>query len=126
MNWAPLLALVMCFAPMNAASAVCYDRNVKGEQLRFVLNGDDAFDTKTGLTWKRCSLGTAQAGRHGCKGEKMFVDLDTAIRLAKETSEGWRVPSGHQFQSHRMAMNNFHSPHRIYRLTTGNPRCKFS
>jgi hypothetical protein len=99
MKWALLLASVLYLASLNGAFAVCYDQNEKGEQRRLVLSGDEAFDTKTGLTWKRCSLGTAQAGRRGCRGEKMFADLDTATQLAKLMGEGWRVPSGPELES---------------------------
>jgi hypothetical protein len=45
----PALVLV-CLLPIGGASAGCYD-SANGVQHRFVLNGGDAFDRKTGLTW---------------------------------------------------------------------------
>lgn len=77
----PTLVLV-CLLPIGAASAGCYD-SANGVQHRFVLNGADAFDRKTGLTWKRCSLGTAWDGKGGCAGEMEFVSLDAAMQRAK-------------------------------------------
>jgi hypothetical protein len=96
---AVLIGLVLVLTPLNGAIAECYDRNGNAKQQRFVLNGGLAFDTKTGLTWKRCSLGTTYDGRRGCTGDKMFVNLDTAMRLANETGDGSRVPSGPELES---------------------------
>jgi hypothetical protein len=93
------LALILCLASPSVVFAVCYDRDGRGIQKRFALSGDEAFDTKTGLTWKRCSLGTTYDGVSVCKGEKMFLGLDAAMRAAKETGDGWRVPSGPELES---------------------------
>ena len=41
---------------------------------RFILNGGEAIDQKTGLIWKRCSL--------------------EAIQFARTEGAGWHVPSG--------------------------------
>ena len=62
---------------MTAAVSACYDR-ANGAQHRFVLNDGEAFDTKTGLSWKRCSLGTDWDGKRGCAGELSFASLDEA------------------------------------------------
>jgi hypothetical protein len=63
------------------------------------LKGDEAFDSKTGLTWKRCSLGTRADGGHGCVGEKAFVNFDQALLSAKAEGDGWHVPSGPELES---------------------------
>jgi hypothetical protein len=47
---------MLCVAPTAEAVAACYDR-ADGMQRRFILDGGEAHDTKTSLTWKRCSLG---------------------------------------------------------------------
>ncbi len=82
----------------GGASAGRYD-SANGVQHRFVLNGADAFDRKTGLTWKRCSLGTAWDGKGGCAGEMEFVSLDAAIERATAAGADWHVPSGPELES---------------------------
>jgi hypothetical protein len=80
-------------------SAACYDRTGASGQKRFVLKGDEAFDSKTGLIWKRCSLGTRADGAGRCAGEKAFVNLDQALRSAKAEGDGWHVPAGPELES---------------------------
>jgi hypothetical protein len=94
-----VLALVPVFLlPIGAASAGCYD-TARGLQHRFVLNGAEAFDRKTGLTWKRCSLGKTWDGKGGCTGETNFVSLDDARERAKSAGADWHVPSGPELES---------------------------
>ena len=93
----PALVLV-CMLPIGGASAGCYDGG-KGVQHRFVLNGGEAFDRKTGLTWQRCSLGKAWDGKGGCAGETNFVSLDDATERAKSAGAAWHVPSGPELES---------------------------
>ena len=90
------LALVLLNHPSAAA---CYDRSGPSGQKRFVLKSGEAFDSKTGLTWKRCSLGTRPDGTGRCAGEKIFVNLDQALRSAKAEGDGWHVPSGPELES---------------------------
>jgi uncharacterized protein DUF1566 len=90
------LGLVVLSHPSVAA---CYDRSGLPAQKRFILNGDEAFDSKTGLIWKRCSLGTMADGGRGCAGEKAFVNFDQALRSAKAEGDGWHVPSGPELES---------------------------
>ncbi len=92
------LAATLCVVMMTAAVAACYDR-ANGAQHRFVLNDGEAFDTKTGLSWKRCSLGTDWDGKRGCAGELSFASLDEAEQLAKAAGPQWRVPSGPELES---------------------------
>jgi len=94
----PLVVLAIMLSSMNATLADCYDR-VGGSQRRFVLNGAEAFDTRTGLIWQRCSVGTAWDGARDCRGEMAFVTLDQAKRLASAAGSGWRVPSGPELES---------------------------
>ena len=93
------VALVLvCLLPAKDALAGCYD-HANGVQRRFSLNGGEAIDRKTGLTWKRCSLGSAWDGRRGCAGETRFVSLDEATQLAKAEGPEWHVPSGPELES---------------------------
>ena len=83
----PALVLV-CLLPIGGAAAGCYD-SANGVQHRFVLNGAEAFDRKSGLRWKRCSLGTTWDGKGGCAGEMEFVSLDVAAQ--REAARGDRA-----------------------------------
>ena len=93
--------LVLAFAVVFARSAVasCYDRDASGRPVRFQLRGGEAFDTRTGLTWRRCSAGTSWNDRRGCEGETAYVGLDDAMRIAASLGGGWRVPSGPELES---------------------------
>jgi hypothetical protein len=93
------LFLTLILVLLSHPSAACYDRSSPSGQKRFILKGDDAFDSKTGLTWKRCSLGTKAEGGRGCVGEKAFVNFDQALRSAKAEGDGWHVPSGPELES---------------------------
>jgi len=92
-----LLAAALCFVPVKSTFAACYE-NPNGSP-RFVLNGGEALDTKTGLIWKRCSLGTSWDGERGCAGEMAFENLDDAVQAAKTEGPQWRVPSGPELES---------------------------
>lgn len=85
--------IVALFAVPVAALAGCYDR---GGVARFRLQEGEALDTRTGLVWQRCSLGTRWNGKDGCTGETAYLGLDDAMAEAKE---GWRVPTGPELES---------------------------
>ena len=89
------LALVALAHPV----AACYDGPTAHGPKRFIVKGDEVLDSKTGLTWKRCSLGTTAERGNRCAGEKAFVNLDQAVLLAKAEGNGWRVPSGPELES---------------------------
>ena len=93
-----VLAAGLCLAASQKTVAACYGR-ADGVERRFILDGGEAFDTKTGLTWQRCSLGMRWDSKEACAGEPMLASLDEAMRLAKEFGERWRVPSGPELES---------------------------
>lgn len=93
-----MLVAALSLLSLPAAVAGCYDRP-DGTPHRFVLNGGEARDGKTGLVWKRCSLGTTWDGKKGCSGDIAFANLDEAQRAAAAAGEGWRVPSGPELES---------------------------
>jgi hypothetical protein len=96
---AALFLTLGLFILSHPPASACYDRSGLPAQKRFILKGDEAFDRKTGLTWKRCSLGTRADGAGRCVGEKAFVNLDQAMRSAKAEGDGWHVPSGPELES---------------------------
>ncbi len=94
-----VLALALaCALPAEEASAGCYEP-INGVQRRFQLNGGEARDRKTGLTWKRCSLGMVWDRKLGCAGEMKFVSLGEAAQIAKAEGPEWHVPSGPELES---------------------------
>lgn len=62
---------------------------------RYILNGGEAYDTQTNLTWKRCSVGQTWTGS-GCAGAIKYLDFEKA----KEHAQGrWQVPSRKQLET---------------------------
>ena len=98
MKVASILAAALSLLAANEAAAGCHWTD-RGLQARFILHGDEAVDAKTGLIWKRCSLGLTWDDRQGCIGEIARVGLDYALQKAKEAGSEWRVPSGPELQS---------------------------
>ena len=82
-----LFALVLAtFALLHPAQARCIDPD------RFQLADDEATDRKTGLVWKRCSVGLEWLDRDGCRGAIRGLTLAEARDLSR-TNAGWRLPS---------------------------------
>ncbi|MBB1489660.1 DUF1566 domain-containing protein [Oceanospirillum sp. D5] len=61
--------------------------------VRFILHDATAFDTKTGLTWLRCSAGTYWDANAGCVGDVKIMSLTQAELYAANTGTDWRVPT---------------------------------
>ena len=57
---------------------------------RYALNGGEATDNETGLTWQRCSVGQTWKEGGGCTGTVETFDWKDAQRQARG---GWRVPT---------------------------------
>jgi hypothetical protein len=93
-----LATLLFCGLSIGDLMAGCYD-GARGARHRFVLKGGEAFDQKTGLTWKRCSLGLVWDGKRGCTGTVSYVSLDEATQAAKAEGAQWHVPSGPELES---------------------------
>jgi hypothetical protein len=63
---------------------------------RFTVNGAEVADTRTGLTWKRCSEGQTWSGST-CTGTATIHNHEAALALAKQANSstsatGWRLP----------------------------------
>ena len=58
---------------------------------RFIANGAEVVDSKTGLVWARCSVGQTWNGSQ-CTGQPTLVYHEEAMRLAQSTP-GWRLPN---------------------------------
>lgn len=63
----------------------------------YVAGGAQVKDTRTGLTWQRCSVGQVWRQRT-CVGEPTKLRYDDAIALAEQTP-GWRLPQVYELVS---------------------------
>lgn len=98
-RWLGLALLAAAAIGANPSFAACYDRDATGHQSRFRLDGAEATDTRTGLRWQRCSLGSVWQGQDGCVGPAAVLGLDEALQLAAAQVGGWRLPTGPELQS---------------------------
>jgi hypothetical protein len=92
------LSLALALLVLCQPALACYDSLSPRGPKRFNLKGDEVLDSKTGLVWKRCSLGMRmEKGR--CVGEKAYINLDDALQSANAESGGWHVPSGPELET---------------------------
>jgi hypothetical protein len=57
---------------------------------QYVINGETVYDQKSGLTWKRCSVGLEWWEGRGCEGELEQMGWAEAAQQGKD---GWRLPT---------------------------------
>ena len=73
----------------------------QSEEQRFLLNGDEASDTSTGLTWRRCAEGEIWNGS-ACTGVREQFNWKAALERAKSAAVGtkaWRLPNVKELRS---------------------------
>ena len=87
------VALVAFNALTAPALATCPGQQKGNPSSRFILNEGEVHDKKTGLIWQRCSVGMHWKNGKGCVGERSFLNLEEATKLAERTGNGWRLPS---------------------------------
>jgi hypothetical protein len=58
---------------------------------RFVVNGAEVTDQRTGLVWARCSVGQSWSGS-ACTGTAITLTHESALAHAQSQS-GWRLPN---------------------------------
>lgn len=75
----------LAYTPMVLAAA-CEETTQPG---RFVVQGDEVQDTKTGLVWQRCSVGQKLEG-DACTGAVEAMTWDKARKAGRG---GWRLPT---------------------------------
>lgn len=86
-----IIAVVFCSS--GIAFAACdKSKTASTPTSRFTLNGAEAFDKKSNLTWSRCSVGTTwRSGK--CTGTAKLMSLSEAREYAQKQGGGWRVPT---------------------------------
>lgn len=82
--WQPVAAAQNCNSSKPETTPV--------SRFRTEEQADTVFDTKTGLTWKRCTEGQAYAeGR--CQGAPALWKWSDAVAKFSVQGDGWRIPS---------------------------------
>lgn len=94
----------MSNAPMSNAPARIKQLNLsqyaKIEQDRYVISGDEVYDRKTDLTWKRCNYGQTWDNQNSwCKGIIKRVSIDHASSDIEAMKGGWRLPEEGELMS---------------------------
>ncbi len=80
--------------------ADCVDFDAQQDLVsRFKVNQGLVTDTKTKLTWQRCSLGTTWSVDNICTGEVDYMSLSSAKDFALSFNDGWRVPTINELYS---------------------------
>jgi hypothetical protein len=75
------------FVPVVMLSVTCMSS--AWADSRYVIQGGEVYDTRTKLTWARCSVGQEWKNEH-CVGA---VSTFTFVSAQKQASSGWRVPT---------------------------------
>jgi hypothetical protein len=91
-----LAFLVICTVA-SVSDAACPPQSKSAS--RFILKGSEVRDTRTGLTWQRCSVGMTWNDRQGCTGRQTLMGLKEALKAAETAGPGWRVPSINELYS---------------------------
>jgi hypothetical protein len=93
-----LAMAVIFFSPLAFASCTDFD-NQQDLVSRYQVNQGLVTDTKTNLTWQRCSLGTTWSADNRCKGDIDAMSLSAAKNMAQNLNHGWRVPTINELYS---------------------------
>jgi hypothetical protein len=89
-----IYGLVLSATFCSYSFAQCIDFDTKSESIsRFKTKQSLVLDTKTNLTWQRCSLGTTWSADNSCIGEIEYMSLSAAKDMALNITGGWRVPN---------------------------------
>lgn len=85
-----IAAGAVCWAATSAMAACPLPIEPDGLP-RFEVAGAEAVDRRTGLVWRRCSLGLAYVdGR--CEGERSYLTYPDAEEAALSVGAPWRLP----------------------------------
>lgn len=100
MYWGSDLFRYLLLLSLSPISAIAAENCVKETAQHFVLKGDSAQDSRTGLIWKRCAVGMAWDGaKNTCIGQPETFNQETAKEAANAAGQGWRVPKGEEMET---------------------------
>lgn len=88
-----LLALALNLLPNGLMAAACQGEAANVASRRFIFTQGEAYDTRTGLIWRRCSVGMTWTRGGGCTGERASMSFTEALKAAGNAGPGWRIPS---------------------------------
>ena len=100
-SWYPLRGLMAAIGLVLAASGSC-----AAAEARYRLNGGEALDTVTGLTWARCSVGQHWRSGTGCVGT---VQKLTFAEAQIQANLHWRLPTAEELQTLRTPTGHAHA-----------------
>lgn len=100
-----LLALLSGLAAASARCACDPHQASSTPSSRFQIKGGEAYDTVTGLTWQRCSVGQHWTEALGCVGVIRQMSWQEAMARA---AGGWRLPTIDELKT--LIANNCSNP----------------
>lgn len=86
------LAFLLAAVPGTGHGA-CTQSAMPDGRPRFVIQGGEVRDQKTGLIWQRCSVGLTWSAKAGCAGERAEVTFEAAQQAATQAGGAWRLPT---------------------------------
>jgi Protein of unknown function (DUF1566) len=102
---------------LAVGGVVCEAQTVRAGDGRFHIKGAEVFDTETGLTWQRCSVGQHWDEVKGCVGTAKKMPFQKA---QEQVQGNWRVPTedelttlidkNRKFDSHKPAVDTVAFP----------------
>jgi hypothetical protein len=92
----PFLRTTVVTATLLLAATLAHSQT----RYTYSTTGDEVTDTKTGLTWRRCSEGQAWSGTT-CTGTAATYTQEQALAHAKSQASvaGWRLPNVKELSS---------------------------
>jgi hypothetical protein len=85
-----LCAVGLSFASSAVQAACDPEKKLVKPTEQYEIKGNRVYDTKTRLTWQRCSVGQTWSGEQLCDGP---VAVFTMAEAALYAEDGWRIPT---------------------------------
>jgi hypothetical protein len=96
-SWGAVSVAVALLCPAPASAECSATARAADGVKRFVVHKDEVHDRKTGLAWKRCSVGWFEYITDRCNGHdriaKSLLSWEEAQRAAKAAGPAWRLPT---------------------------------
>jgi len=89
-----MVLLVIFAAPLARAASTCFSGDPPPP--RYEIRDGEVYDTKTNLTWQRCSVGQRWSGERGCVGVIHQMSWQDAT---KQANARWQLPTKEELVS---------------------------